>query len=117
MAFALAFAARTVSAEEQAKSKEPVFVDTPPIALVNPPPTTGDCASPASAERSGKTAWQRGYEQAMSGARYELPLKSTSGTVQPAKRSCLEYSEAHLSEGEIACCKAGFGAGTPICRR
>lgn len=94
----------------QASKPSAHFMDTSPLAQLSDPPKSS-CGSPSAKSLEGKTSWQRGYDQAMSGTRFKIPILTRSGTLHPELKACSEYPSQHLGAAELNCCLTGFRQG------
>jgi hypothetical protein len=97
-------------ATEESKDTTYEFKDMPAIATLHQPPQGGECGA-TSMKADGLTAWQRGYQQAMSGQRYRVLVHNNGTYFMRAFKACSEYNKMPYTEADGACCMAGFGVG------
>lgn len=86
------------------------FMDSSALASLSSPPSNG-CGAASAKAINGKTSWQRGYDQAMSGERFEVPISTRTGTLRAELKACSEYTKGGLSPSEKGCCLDGFHRG------
>jgi len=104
------FLALEESVMHAAAAAENIFMDVPALANLSAPPATGSCGS-SSKKTQNLSAWERGYEQAMSGKRFKVAIRTRSGSLHAELAGCYEYKNSKFSADDVACCMAGFGKG------